>query len=260
MVDVLPSCNTFGIVNLWGLFGAYIDISVVYDNSLRFDSKGVFMRTKFVAMVALATVGLWTVNASAQEKVVVTSPSKKVYAGVQAGMVVPEDVNFSRSANASSSGKIEFQDGYSVGGFAGYKLNDYLRTEASLTYAKFDYDKVTLDGVGSVNVDGDVKSTLGMVSGIVSPLGRSTISPLLGAGIGMAHTKDKGTANGGGISVNVDQSTNDLALTGLVGVEADLTNDVSLGVRYNYFWVDSGNDGRDNLAAHNFSATAALKF
>ncbi|MCR6629071.1 MAG: porin family protein [Magnetospirillum sp.] len=218
------------------------------------------MRTKFVAAAMLAAMGLVAAQASAQEKTVVTSPSKKVYAGVQAGMVVPEDVNFSRTATSANSGKIEFEDGYSVGGFAGYKFNDYLRGEASVTYAKFDYDKVTVNGVGTIDVDGDVKSTIGMVNGIVSPLGKSTISPLLGAGIGMAHTKDKASANAGGIAVNVDRNTNDLALSGLVGVEAEVSNSVSLGVRYNYFWVDSSTAGFDDLTAHNFSATAAIKF
>lgn len=218
------------------------------------------MRAKFIAVAVLAASGLWAVQASAQERAVVTSPSKKVYAGVQAGVVLPEDVNFSKTATTTNSGKFEFQDGYSVGALAGYKFNDYLRGEANLSYAKIDYDKVTLDGVGSVNVDGDLKSTIGMVNGIVSPLGKSTISPLLGAGVGMAHTKDKASASAGGITATVDRDTNDLALGGMLGVEADVSDSVSLGVRYNYLWVDSGTDGRDNFAAHNFSATAALKF
>ena len=211
-----------------------------------------------VVLAALA-VALGASGAMAQERAVVMSPNKKVSVGVQGGLVIPQDVNFSKSASASNSGKIEFKDGYSVGGFAGYQFNDYLRGEAGLSYAKFDYDSVSMDGVGSAKVDGDVKSTIGMISGVVTPLGQSRISPLVGAGVGVAHTKDQ-ASHVGNINVNIDRQTTDLAATGMLGVEGAVTDSVSVGLRYNYYWINSGTDGRDDFTAHNLSATAAVKF
>lgn len=212
---------------------------------------------RFITGFALAALGLCATQVQAQERAV--GHAGKLYVGVAPGLVVPEDVSFSRTATTTNSGKIEFKDGYSLAGFAGYEFNDYLRGEASVTYAKVDYDKVSMDGFGTVKVDGDLKSTIGMLNGIVAPLGKTRISPLLGGGVGVAYTKEK-ASHAGGINVNVDRETNDLALSGLVGVEANITDSVSLGVRYNYFWVDSGEDGRDNFTAHNFSATAAWHF
>lgn len=189
----------------------------------------------------------------------VKSASKKFYVGVAPGYVLPEDVKFSRTSSTNNSGKLEFEDGYSVGAFAGYHFNDYLRGEANLSYAKVDYDKATVNGIGSADIDGDVSATIGMISAVVAPLGKSAVSPLLGGGVGAAYVKDK-VSSVAGVTTGWDNSETDLALSGMAGIEADVSSNVALGVRYNYYWIDTGGDGRDNFTAHNFSATAAVKF
>lgn len=189
----------------------------------------------------------------------VQSASKKFYVGAAPGYVMPENVNFSRTASTNNSGKLEFADGYSVGAFAGYRFNDYLRGEANLSYAKVDYDKVTVDGIGSADMDGDVSATIGMISAVVTPLGRSVVSPLLGGGVGAAYVTDK-VNSVAGVTTGWNNSETELALSGMAGLEADVSSNVALGVRYNYYWIDTGDSGRDNFTAHSLSATAAVKF
>lgn len=214
------------------------------------------MKKNVFALSVLAMASLAAGQAMAQDQMKVTSPSKDFYVGLQAGWVIPEDVDFTVLGR---SGKYEFNDGYSVGGLAGYQFNNYLRGEVSLTYAHFDYDRVSIDGIGSGSVDGDVNSTIGMVSAVVSPLGKTKVSPFFGGGVGAAYSKDK-IRSVDGVSVDVSNSDTNLALSGLVGLEANLSDSVSLGLRYNYLWIDSGSNGTDNLATHNFSATATYKF
>lgn len=228
------------------------------------------MRNLVFAAAALALVAA---EATAQERP--AANLGKFYVGIAPGYVSAEDVNFSGNAStggysANASGKFEFKDGYSISAFAGYQFNDYLRAEAELGYAKFDYDKVSLSGTitgngstvavnGSADLDGSVSSTVGLLSGIVTPLGKGKVTPLLGAGIGFAVVEDEvnriGTTN-----VNLSNTETDLALAGMVGVEVAVSNSVALGARYRYLWVDSGSNGVDDLTVHNFTATAALKF
>lgn len=220
-----------------------------------------------MAVVAAAS------GAMAQEPPV--SKTGRFYVGIAPGLVVPEDTNFSASGSsggytASASGKFEFKDGYSISAFAGYQFSDYLRAEGELAYARFDYDKITLNGTitgngrtytvnGSADLDGSVESTLGLLSAVVSPLGKARVAPLVGGGIGFAAT-DEQIDRIGGSAANLSSSHTDLALSGMLGIEAAVSDNVRLGARYRYLWVDSGRDGLDNFTAHNFQATAAWAF
>lgn len=225
------------------------------------------------AAAALFAAPLFTTGAQAAD--VAGGKVGNAYAGLSVGWVSPEDVNFSGSASSggytsSAAGKFEFKDGYSVTGAVGYRFNDYLRAEGEIGYTKFDYDKVTLNGTitngsttytvaGSAPLEGEVSSWIGMVNGIVAPLGKSKVTPLIGGGIGFAATDEKITRIGT-TAANLSSEHTDLALNGLVGVEASVTTNVDLGVRYRYYWVDSGDSGHDDFTAHNLSATAAFKF
>ncbi|AVM78194.1 hypothetical protein MSR1L_17990 [Magnetospirillum gryphiswaldense] len=199
----------------------------------------------------------------------------KFYLGAQAGVVLPEDVNFSGTSSSggittTAAGTYQFKDGYSVSGLAGYHLNDYVRGEAELGYSRFEYDSISLNGNvtsngtttavnGSASMEGTVSSAIGMVHGIVAPLGKTKVSPLLGAGIGFAATEEKITRIGT-LATNFESTHTDLAVAGMVGAETNLSDQMSMGLRYRYMWIDSGTEGRDDFTAHNFVANAAWKF
>ncbi len=203
-----------------------------------------------------------------------TSPDGKFYVGAGAGWVIPEDTNFKATSSGgttyNAAGKLQFQDGYSLSAMAGYKVNDYLRAEAQVDYTRFEYDSVSMNGSitsggttynvnGSASLDGTVTSALGMVNGVVTPLGKARVSPLLGGGVGFAATEEKITAIGGQ-STNISGSHTDLALSGMLGVEAMVSDNASIDLRYGYMWVNSGNDVFDDFTAHNISANAAFHF
>lgn len=46
----------------------------------------------------------------------------------------------------------------------------------------------------------------------------------------------------------------------MLGVEAMVTNNASIDLRYRYMWVDSGNETVDDFTAHNISANPAIHF
>lgn len=230
------------------------------------------MKKSTFAIVAAASA-LLAVEASAAD--MAGGNLGKVYAGLSAGWVSPEDVKFSGSATSggyttSASGKFQFEDGYSVTGFAGYRFNDYIRGEAELGYTQFDYDKVSLNGTitgggttytvsGSADLDGEVKSWVGMLNAVVTPLGKSKVTPLVGGGLGFAATDEKITRIGG-TAANLSSDHTDLAAAAILGIEAGVASNIDIGVRYRYYWVDSGDNGIDDFTAHNLSATAAFKF
>lgn len=213
-----------------------------------------------IAGLALAAIGLHGAQASAEDRTVLKSASKKVYVGVAPGYVMPNDVKFSSTAGAvSGSGKWKLDNGYSLSGFAGYEFNDYLRSEAEISYSRIEYDKVTVNGLGSADVDGKVTSTVGMLSGLVSPLGKTRVRPLVGAGAGWASTDDK-IKTIGGVPVDSDHSRNNLALSGTAGMDYEASDSLSFGLRYRYMWIDSSHNGVEDFTAHNITANAAIHF
>lgn len=199
----------------------------------------------------------------------------KFYAGVAAGMVMPEDVSFSANAtqggaSASASGKFEFDNGHSVSAFAGYRFSDYVRGEAELGYTAFDYDKITgtltvtsgsttANVSGSAEIEGDVSAVVGMLRGIVTPLGKSKVTPFVGLGVGFVSVEESITRIGT-TSLNAKADSTDLAVDGTVGIEFAVSDKVDLGARYRYLWADTGSSGVDDFTAHNIMATAAFRF
>lgn len=237
--------------------------------------RSIIARTAFAALLVCGQTALAQDAKKPQNSANAVSSDGKFYLGAGAGLVIPEDTNFKSNTSSggaafSTSGKLQFQDGYSLSAMAGYKFNDYLRAEAEVDYTRFEYDSISMNGTitsggttynvnGSTSLDGTVTSVLGLVNGVVTPLGKSRVSPLVGGGVGFASTEEKITAIGGQ-SANISGSHTDLALSGMLGVEAMVTNNASIDLRYRYMWVDSGNETFDDFTAHNISANAAIHF
>jgi opacity protein-like surface antigen len=226
-----------------------------------------------IAGLAVAAVAVFSTAASAQENV--TFSSGRVYGGISAGAVIPESTSFNASTSSggittTGSGAFEFKNGYSVSGFGGYKINPYMRGEVELGYTAFDYDKVTgtftaTNGSssatvsGSAALEGEVQSVIGLARAVAAPLGSGKVTPLLGVGVGFAATDEEITKIGS-TAVNATKSHTDMALEGMAGVEMEFGRNFDLGARYRYMWINSGGNGIDNFAAHNFLGTAAYKF
>lgn len=207
----------------------------------------------------------------------------KFYAGITAGAVIPEDVNLSASGTvggvaSSASGKISYKNAAAVSGLVGYHLNDYLAGEAELGYASVDYDHITGSGtVGSVTfsgtatVNGHTDVLTGMVDGIVTPMGRSRISPYVGAGVGFANLDshlDSVSAAGVTQTVNASESETDFAFNVLAGIDFAVTDSLSLGARYRYLWINTSSSSTSaglttksgDTTAHVITANATWRF
>jgi opacity protein-like surface antigen len=232
------------------------------------------MMMRTVLLIA-AGIGFGAGAALAQDQGQASMKSGNIYAGVMAGVVMPEDVSFSSNASqggttVTASGKFEYQPGYSASAYMGYRFNPYLRGEVEGAYARFDYDKISgnftltqgttnVTVSGSADLEGEVQSWLGLARGVVSPLGKSKIQPLLGGGVGFARHEEKITSIGG-TAVSAKADGTDLALEGMAGLEAEVSSSIDLGIRYRYLWIDSGDKGFDDSTAHNVVGSVSYRF
>lgn len=146
----------------------------------------------------------------------------------------------------------------------------YLWGEVEGAYTRFDYDKISgnftltqgatnVTVSGSADLEGEVQSWVGLARGVVSPLGKSKIQPLLGGGVGFARHEEKITSIGG-TAVAAKADGTDLALEGMAGLEAEVSPSIDLGIRYRYLWIDSGDKGFDDSTAHNVVGSVSYRF
>jgi opacity protein-like surface antigen len=197
------------------------------------------------------------------------------YVRLQGGALLLNDIGFSASASAygatvTAAGELTFDPGYSVGGSVGYAFNKFIAAEAEFGYSRVEYDKVqgtlsaTVSGTtfavsGSANVDGDISMFSGLGNLIVSPLGDSAVSPYLGAGAGFARIRDH-IEKVGTLTVDGTEKSTDLIANAIAGVDFNVADNTSLGLRYRYVWADTGGKGLDDATAHSITASLKIAF
>lgn len=236
-------------------------------------------KTVLVAALLAATV----THASAQPVPAGTSALGDAYVGVSAGALFANDTDQSISGSlsgvpVSGAGKLRFKPGFMIDLRVGYNINPYLAVEGDVGYARYSYDKVEgqlTAGTLSVNgsqFDGHVSNWLGFMNAIVTPLGRSTFTPYLGAGVGFSAyeaTVNAISVNGlGRITVDSKTTNTDFAANALAGFDYAVTDSVSIGARYRFIWTDSATSSKtgdltiaaDNARHHVVSATTTYRF
>jgi opacity protein-like surface antigen len=202
------------------------------------------------------------------------------YVGASAGLVIPESTKISITGSVvTGSGEITYKNAAAFTGFVGYNITDNLAGEAELGYSSVDYDNISgtltagsLSPIsGKINVSGHNDAVLGLFNAIVHPLGKRSLSPYVGAGVGFADIDSKVnslSAGGSTASVNASQSETDLAVNGIAGVDLAVTDNLSIGGRYRYLWINSaasttasGVTGKTgDFTAHVLTAQATLHF
>lgn len=210
----------------------------------------------------------------------VTERDSGLYLHGNVGALWPTDVEFDTSTSLSgttlsATGEFSFDPGFAVSAGPGYRFNEYIAAEAEVGYGRFTYDSVegnltltnaagsSLTVSGEADVEGDVSVVSGLVSAVVTPLGLNTVNPFLGVGVGVAHFNDEiDSISSGGttLQVNSDESRTDFMAQGIGGLDVTVTEAVSLGGQYRLVWVNSGEDGTDDLLAHTFLLNAKLRF
>ena len=219
------------------------------------------------ALAAALVIGFAAGEAKAQAAVM---PLGQAYVGVSGGFIIPQDINNTFSGAITGSGKLSFKTGGAVDGFVGYHFTPILALEGEFTYASFDADSFsgTLNGVTiAAPIDGHVNAVTGLANLIVTPLGRGRFTPYLGAGVGFASFEEKVDSIGGTFVGERDNFT-DLAANFIAGMDVAIVPRWSVGVRYRFFWVNTGGTTtsagisvkQDDFTAHVITANATFHF
>jgi opacity protein-like surface antigen len=188
------------------------------------------------------------------------------------------DIHLSSAGTIVGSGDVSFDSGVVGTVGLGFNFNRWLAMEVEGGYASVGIDKIngTLSSggttiTGSADVDGDVRTWLGMVNLFVRPLGMGRISPYIGGGAGVAHSKTEiRSVSGGGSTIVVNSSSDqtDFAAQGIAGLDVAVLPNFSVGARYRFFWADSGRSltqngstaTSDDATAHVFEARGTFHF
>lgn len=111
------------------------------------------------------------------------------YIGILGGITFLSDTDFQGSGIPPDSiVTTSWNNGFHIGGVAGYRFSDYLRLEAELTYRQNNLDTLEASGPGfdSVAQDGDIK-TVGFLGNlwVDIDLGQFPVVPYVGGGAGI---------------------------------------------------------------------------
>jgi len=174
------------------------------------------------------------------------------YFGANLGMSATSDSDISEGG---FSGEISYDNGYAFGAALGYSFG-VGRMEGELGYKTADIDKVSVNGLGSASVNGDISALSFMINGYVDINAAPAVKPYIMAGIGMANVSLDSN------DLDVDDSDTVFAYQAGVGVGFALNDKVTLDLSYRYLGTsDPEIDGVDvEYGSHNFLAGIRVKF
>ena len=213
------------------------------------------------------------------------SVNKKLYFGLNAGMIVPNDVDIKKSEagvvngvtySANVAGTFKFDSGYQLGGVIGYRLNDFLSLESELTYSSFDYDKVDVTVGGTATVGGttftgtanssyEVNGNISAFSIIFGPVldldVREDVEFFFGGGVGFTNYNDEIKSVGGSTGLSYDEDFTDFTAKFKTGINYSISSDSYVQAEYGYNFVDSGIENySDDFSANSFNARLVFNF
>jgi opacity protein-like surface antigen len=164
-------------------------------------------------------------------------------------------------------------DGYRVGGAAGYIFNRYISGEVEVTYAEHDISNLRVRSFATGGVlsppipaKGDASTLSGMVNGYLSLPIDTVWRPYVGGGIGYSRVSANGIGFAG-IPGDTDDSDSVFTWQLIAGVGFDIAPNLELGGRYRYQHVDettlynsAGDEQRiDSAEAHSAEITLTWK-
>lgn len=134
------------------------------------------------------------------------------------------------------------------------------RTELEVSYRKAGLSDISLDGVGSASLNGDLTTWGFLVNGYYDFPLKSKISPYLSAGIGVAHHKGTIDAVGGLGTPGTDSTDTVFAYQVGLGASYAITEKASLWAGYRY--LGSADPNFDDISAeyHANELRAGVRF
>lgn len=134
------------------------------------------------------------------------------------------------------------------------------RTELEVSYRKADLSDISLNGVGSASLNGELKTWSFLVNGYYDFPLKSKISPYLSVGIGAAHHSATIDAIGGLGTPGTNSSDTVFAYQIGLGANYALTNKASLWGGYRYLGSSAPNFGGLSAEYHANELRAGVRF
>jgi len=190
------------------------------------------------------------------------------YVNGEVGPALAENVSLQRFVVPTPGAKIELDAGVRVSVAGGYNFNDYVGAEIETGFIFNEVQSVT--GLG--NIDAAV-GHVPLLANVVLRYDRPNCKwvPYAGAGVGgdaSLIALDYVTAPNGAV-VDGEASTVVFAWQSFAGVRYKITDKISVGASYKYFWSDgaswdvshtSGDIRTDNAQVHTFLVEFNMKF
>lgn len=196
-------------------------------------------RTWLWALAAASAVSLGTTSAVAAEK----------------GYYVSGNLGWFQHLDLEDDdgNELSLEPGLYLSGAAGMALGNGVRLEVELGYTSFDGDELKAGGTTSDAGSVEASATIVTLAGYYDIQMGGSISPYVGAGIGLAsyEIEDGGT--------EISDGT-DPAAFGEAGLNIRMTGNVTIVPSYRFLWIDSGEDGLDDSTAHILKVGARYAF
>jgi len=174
------------------------------------------------------------------------------YLSLNAGITMPTDSDISEGGE---SVEIKYDTGYAIGAALGFNFGAG-RLEGELGYKAADTDEVSVSGLGSASLDGDLSVLSFMANGYLDFNVNPTVKPYLMAGIGMANV----TFDSNDLDVDDDDTV--FAYQAGAGVGFALNDKITLDLSYRYMGTqDPEIEGVDvEYGSHNILAGVRVQF
>lgn len=124
------------------------------------------------------------------------------------------------------------------------------RVELEVSYRSPDVSEITIDGVGSADIDGELKTWAFLLNGYYDFLEGNKFRPFVSAGIGAAH--HKGEVSGGGVTFD----SSDTVLAYQLGAGATYSVNEQVGIFGGLRYLGSSDADFDGLESE-YDATEA---
>ena len=173
------------------------------------------------------------------------------YIGAEFGPMLAEDLDLAvrdADGNEISIVSLDTDYGFDGGGYVGYDFGAF-RLEAEASYRDASVDNISVGqggltwGGGNIAAAGDYPAAGGidslsfMLNGLFDFGSDDGLQFYAGAGIGVARTSVEGRVVQTG-PASIDDSSSDIAWQLLAGINAPLTDNVDVGLRYRMFTAE----------------------
>ena len=238
------------------------------------------LRKKGVGFLLSLVFVLFAYSSAVADTPVFKSADGKMYASINAGITILNDIGVSASASGggytlTATADLTFDEGASFGGAVGYVISDFVRTELALGFENIEHDKIkgtvditsassTTSITGEAGITGEIDAFTALANVILTPLGNKTlfgasVTPLVGAGIGFVDWESEITQIDTQ-TVNGTEDDTDLLVSIMAGLEYTSSQQVTWAIKYRHAWADTGKNGVDDAEADNVMANLKIAF